>query len=175
MGEDSGRIKVQAGGQDSKDYELSGNVAISDGWAMRVFAFNRDDKGFLTNPNSGGQNQPVDVGAYEEEGYRISVAGSLSDTLSLYASHRSNEYSGPVNFWAREMGSPGAFDYKHELDTGRNPTHDRETNGTTLELNLEMDGFDITSISSYTDTESTRITDVDLTPFWFFNTYISKL
>ena len=52
-----------------------------------------------------------------EEGYRISVAGSLSDTLSLYASHRSNEYSGPVNNWAREMGTPGAFDYKHVLDT----------------------------------------------------------
>ena len=60
---------------------------------MRVFAFNRDDKGFLVNPNSGGQNQDVDVGAYDEEGYRISVSGSLSDTLSLYASHRSNEYS----------------------------------------------------------------------------------
>ncbi len=171
LGENSGRIKVQAGGQNSKDYEFSANMAISDGWAMRVFAFNRDDDGFLTNPNSGGQNQPVDVGAYDEDGYRISIAGSLSDRLSLYASHRSNEYSGPVNFWAREMGSPGSFDYKHELDTGLNPTHNRETNGTTIELNLEMDGYDITSISSFTDTESTRITDVDLTPFWFFNTY----
>ena len=171
LGEDSGRIKVQRGGQDSQDFEVSGNIAIADNWAMRVFAFNRDDKGFLVNPNSGGQNQDVDVGAYDEEGYRISVSGSLSDTLSLYASHRSNEYSGPVNNWARELGSPGAFNYVHELDTGRNPTHDRETNGTILELNLEMDGFDITSISSYTDTESTRITDVDLTPFWFFNTY----
>ena len=171
LGEDSGRIKVQRGGQDSQDFELSGNVAISDNWAMRVFAFNRDDKGFLVNPNSEGQNQPVDVGAYDEEGYRIAVAGTLSDRLSLYASHRSNEYSGPVNNWAREMGSPGAFNYNHVLDTGRNPTHDRETNGTTLELTLEMDGYDITSISSYTDTESTRVTDVDLTPFWFFNTY----
>ena len=85
---------------------MSGNVAISDNWAMRVFAFNRDDKGFLVNPNSEGQNQPVDVGAYDEEGYRIAVAGTLSDRLSLYASHRSNEYSGPVNNWAREMGSP---------------------------------------------------------------------
>ena len=171
VGEDSGRIKVQRGGQDSQDWEGSANISMSDNWAMRVFAFNRDDKGFLVNPNSEGQNQPVDVGAYEEEGYRISIAGSLSDRLSLYASHRSNEYSGPVNNWAREMGSPGAFNYNHVLDTGRNPTHDRETDGTTLELTLEMDGYDITSISSYTDTESTRVTDVDLTPFWFFNTY----
>ena len=48
------------------------------------------------------------------------------------------------------MGSPGSFDYKHELDAGLNPTHNRETNGTTIELNLEMDGYDITSISSFT-------------------------
>ena len=171
FGEDSGKIKVQRGGQDSQDWEGSANISISDNWAIRAFAFNRDDKGFLVNPNSGGQNQPIDVGAYQEEGYRVSIAGSLSDRLSLYASHRSNEYSGPVNNWAREMGSPGAFNYNHVLDTGRNPTHDRETDGTTLELTLEMDGYDITSISSYTDTESTRVTDVDLTPFWFFNTY----
>jgi outer membrane receptor protein involved in Fe transport len=169
--ENSGRIKVQRGGQDSSDWEGSGNIAISDQWAARIFAFKRKDQGFLVNPNSAGQNQPRDVGAYEEDGYRLSVAGLLSDRLSVYASHRSNEYGGPVNNWARELGKPGRFNYDHVLDTGLNPTHNRKTDGTTLELTLETDGIDITYIGSYTDTESTRITDVDLTPFWFFNTY----
>ena len=37
-------------------------------------------------------------------------------------------------------------------------------------MNWSLDGFDVTSITSKTDTESTRITDVDLTQFWYFNT-----
>lgn len=169
--ENFGRVRIQRGGQDSSDWEGSGNIALSEGWAVRVFAFNRDDKGFLVNPNSAGQDQPRDVGAYEEEGYRLSVAGMFSDRLSVYASHRSNEYSGPVNNWARELGTPGDFNYDHVLDAGLNPTHNRKTDGTTLELTLENDGFDATYIGSYTETESTRITDVDLTPLWYFNTY----
>ena len=44
-----------------------------------------------------------------------------------------------------------------------NPSHKRETFGAHLELVLERDGYDVTSVSSYTDAESTRITDVDLT------------
>ena len=40
-----------------------------------------------------------------------------------------------------------------------------------MELVLERDGYDVTSVTSYTDAESTRITDVDLTQFWFMNTY----
>ena len=170
--ENSGRVKVLTGDQGVIDYEGSVNIANSENdWAMRAFVFSRDDDGFLTNPNSGGQNQPTDVGAYDEMGYRLSVAGSLTDNLSLYASYRYNEYNGPVNNWAREMGTPGNFNYNHVLDTGRNPTHNRETTGAHLELTWAMDGFDITSITSSTETESTRVTDVDLTPFWFFNTY----
>ena len=171
LDENFGRIKFQKGGQNSSDWEGSGNIAISERWAVRVFAFDRNDKGFLVNPNSAGQDQPKDVGAYEEDGYRLSVAGLLSDRLSVYASHRSNEYSGPVNNWARELGKPGDFNYERVLDTGLNSTHDRKTDGTTLELTLENNSFDATYVGSYTDTESTRITDVDLTPFWFMNNY----
>ena len=167
----SGRIKYQLGDQSVEDIEVSANVPLQGDWAMRFFAFSRDDDGFLNNPNSDGiDNQPVDVGAYTQDGVRVSVAGSLSDNLSLYASVRQNEYKGPVNAWARELGQPGAFFYPKTLDTGLNSTRDAETTAATLELNWSLDGFDITSITSKTDTESTRITDVDLTQFWYFNT-----
>ena len=65
--------------------------------------------------------------------------------------------------------------YPKTLDAGLNSSHDRETTGAKLELVWEMEGFDLTSITSYTDTESTRITDVDLTPFWFFKCQIIML
>lgn len=171
LGDNSGRVKLQTGNQGIQDVEASYNTDLNDTWAMRVFAYSREDDGFLTNPNSDNiDNQPADAGAYEESGIRVSVAGQLADNLSVYASVRQNEYDGPVNAWARELGTPGNFTYPKILDTGRNSSRDAETTGMHLELNWEMDGFDLTSITSYTDTESTRVTDVDLTQFWYFNT-----
>ncbi len=170
--ETSGRVKVLGGDQGVIDLEASLNMPVGDGWAMRVFAFSREDDGFMTNPNSDNiDNQDPDVGAYDESGGRISLAGPLSDNLSMYASFRFNEYDGPVNNWARELGTPPNMTYPKTLDAGLNSSHDRETTGAKIELVWEMEGFDLTSITSYTDTESTRITDVDLTQFWFMNTY----
>ena len=175
-----GRVKVLGGQQGVIDVEGSVNIPLGDnGWAMRAFGFTREDDGFMTNPNSPAPDpsqgpftaQPEDVGAYDESGGRISLSGPLSDNLSLYASVRFNEYDGPVNNWARELGgTPDNFQYTTVLDTNRNPTHEREVFGAHVELTWELDGFDVKSITSYTDAESTRLTDVDLTQFWFINT-----
>ncbi len=179
----SGRVKVLAGEQSVVDTEAAINVPLGDGWAMRAFGFYREDDGFMTNPNSPSpanfdgatnfgilSNQPKDVTAYDEMGGRISIAGDVSDTFSVYASFRYNEYDGPVNQWARETGTPPNYDYPMILDTNRNSTHERETWGGHLELKWELENFDVTSITSHTDTESTRITDVDLTQVRFFHT-----
>ena len=175
-----GRVKVLGGQQGVIDLEGSVNIPLGDnGWAMRAFGFTREDDGFMTNPNSPAPDpsqgpfttQPEDVGAYDESGGRISLSGPLSDNLSLYASVRFNEYDGPVNNWARELGgTPDNFQYPTVLDTNRNPTHEREVFGAHVELTWELEGFDVKSITSYTDAESTRLTDVDLTQFWFINT-----
>ena len=90
------------------------------------------------------------------------LAGSLSDTASLYFTARHNEYDGPVNMWTRELSLP--LTHPNVLDTGINPYHQRETDGYSLELTFEQDGYDITSLTSYTDTYSERFTDVDLMP-----------
>ena len=176
----SGRVKVLGGEQGVIDVEGSINIPLGeDGWALRAFAFSREDDGFMSNPNSPNPDpsqgpiepQSRDVGAYDESGVRLSLAGPLADNLSLYASVRYNEYDGPVNNWARELGgTPSNFTYPTVLDTNRNPTHEREAFGVHLEFTWELDSFDVTSITSYTDAESTRRTDVDLTQFWFLNT-----
>ena len=173
----SGRLKGIAGGQSLIDVEGDINIPLSDRWALRAFAFTREDDGFMRNPGSPSPvfgvdyNQPEDVTASEESGGRIVLAGEISDTFSLNASMRYNEYDGAVNNWAREMGTPQSMEYPYTLDTSQNPRHERETFGARLELNLDLGNVEFKSITSYTDTESERLTDVDLTQLWFFNTF----
>ena len=64
--------------------------------------------------------------------------------------------------WTRELSLP--LTHPNVLDTGINPYNQRETDGYSLELTFEQDGYDITSLTSYTDTYSERFTDVDLMP-----------
>ena len=172
-----GRLKVMAGEQGIWDIEGDINIPLSDKWALRAFAFTREDDGFMTNPGSLSpvfgvdSNQPEDVGAYEQSGGRLVLHGDITDRVSITASARYNEYDGPVNNWAREMGTPDNMQYPFTLDTNLNPTHERETFGARFEINVEFDNFDFKSITSYTDTESDRLTDIDLTQLWFINTF----
>lgn len=172
----SGRIKVLAGGQDIWDGEIALNIPLGGDWAIRAFGFGRKDDGFLTNPNSPSPvfgvtyDQDPDVGAIDDYGFRLSLAGILSDRLTLFASARYSDFSDPANFWARELGTSLDFEYPRTLDASRNPTLDRDTFGAKIELELDLDAVTITSISGYTTTDSTRVTDVDLTQLWFFNT-----
>ena len=172
-----GRLKVMAGEQGIWDMEGDINIPLSDKWALRAFAFTREDDGFMNNPGSLSpvfgvdSNQPEDVGAYEQSGGRLVLHGDITDRVSITASARYNEYDGPVNNWAREMGTPDNMQYPFTLDTNLNPTHERETFGARFEINVEFDNFDFKSITSYTDTESDRLTDIDLTQLWFINTF----
>ena len=172
----SGRAKFLAGEQNVADGELSVNLPVGNTWAMRAFGFARSDDGFMTNPNSPSpvfdiqSNQPRDVGAYDEFGGRLSLSGQLSERLSLYASLRYNEYDGPANNWSRELDANN-FRYAYTLDANVNPTHKRDTLGVHVEFVYSLDNVDFTAITSYTDTQSTRLTDVDLTQLWFFQTH----
>ena len=64
-----GRIKVLGGEQGIWDIEGDINIPLSDKWALRAFAFTREDDGFMRNPGSLSPvfgvdyNQPEDVTA----------------------------------------------------------------------------------------------------------------
>ena len=163
--ETTGHIKLMAGEQSSTDVEGSINLPIGNEWAVRLFAFTREDDGFMYNPTTDDDS----VAGYEESGGRISIAGPLSDNLSLYASLRSNQYDGPNNNWALERGTAPNFDYPYINDIETPSNNDKETYGASVELVWELDGFDVTSITSYTDTEAKRLTDVDLQPELWLN------
>jgi iron complex outermembrane receptor protein len=161
-----GRLKGQVGEQNLIDVEGSLNVPLGENdWALRLFAFSLDDDGYLDNPDPPrlngvrGEND-ADVGKIEEYGARIMVAGPVTDRLSAFASLRYTDLDGPNNVWIRELDD--SLDHPDVVPASVNPRHDRETTSGMLELTLAMDDWDVVSVTSYTDTDSHRTTDLDI-------------
>ena len=181
-----GRVKFLSGEQGITDGEVSLNVPIDDNWAMRVFAYSRTDDGFMTNPNSPSpvfglvSNNPKNITEYEENAIRLSLSGDLTDNFSIYATARYSDYDGPANNWSRELINgtanantgqvPDGMKYSKVLDANNLPIHKRDTVGASLEMTWEFDNFDLMSITSYSDTDSQRLTDVDGTQLWVIYT-----
>ena len=162
-----GRVKVLGGQQGMIDVEGSVNAPLGDsGWAMRLFGFGSSHDGFLKQRNAVRLNghrtsNKKNTGETEAYGVRAMIGGPLAERLSMLVTARWNEYDGPNNTWNRELGV-GPFQYPRTINTGPvNPRHERRTYAGMIELTWELDGFDVVSVSSFTDTHSTRYTDID--------------
>lgn len=161
-----GRVKGRFGDQSLLDVEAAANMPLGDsGWAMRGFGFFYQDDGFLTNenpPRLNGQrgNNPEDIGAVEEYGGRVTVAGPLGDNLSAYAAVRWNEMDGFSNVWMRELTDD--FQYVRIVNNSTNSTHKRDTLAATVELEWDLDQLSLISLTSYTTTDSDRYSDIDI-------------
>ena len=172
--ETSGKIKVLGGEQGTIDGEVHVNLPLGDaGWAMRGFVFGASDDGYLKNsnpPRSNGMRRDgsSDVGEADEAGARVSIAGPLSDRLSLYASFRYNEYEGPNNTWVRELDGNN-LRHPNVVNNSIPGRHDRDTKAGLIELTLELDGMDVMWLSSYTDTFSSRTSDIDINEEYLFD------
>ena len=167
-GEAFGRVKVLGGEQGMIDVEASLNAPLGDtGWAMRLFGFSASHDGFLKNENPVRHNgqrsaNKKNTGETETHGARVMFAGPLAENLSLFASMRWNEYDGPNNTWSRELVTDN-FQYPRVVNTApNNPRHTRRTYAGMVELLWELEGFDVVSVTSYTDTDSDRDTDLDI-------------
>ena len=161
----SGRVKAQGGEDNYYDGEIQLNVPLGNDWALRLFGFAMTDDSYFHNPNSprlngGVTNNDPDVGKTEKYGVRAALAGNITDQLSVYATIRYNEFDGPNNIWIRELSEN--LTHHNIVDTNYNPRHERETVGVSLELTYDFGGFAVTSLTSYTDTESDRQTDLDI-------------
>ncbi|GEM_PF-340917 len=162
----SGRVKVRGGEDNYFDGEISLNIPLGESWAARVFGFGYTDDSYLRNPNSVRQNGGVnnndeDVGETEQYGVRVALAGNITERFSVFATMRYNELDGPNNTWNVEPS--GDLQHTNIVDTSFNPRHERDTIAGSLEMAYEFDNFTVTSISSYTETDSDRETDLDVT------------
>ncbi len=161
----SARVKAWAGTDGYYDGEVQLNIPLGTNWAARLFGFAETDDSFLTNLNSprlngGVNNNDPDVGQSEEYGIRATLAGDITDRFSVYAAVRYNDLDGPNNIWNVELD--GNLTHTSVVDTSFSPRHKRETLAASLELAYEFENFTLTSISSYTDTDSDRQTDLDI-------------
>ena len=161
----SGRVKAQGGEDNYYDGEIQLNVPLGNDWALALFGFAMTDDSFLHNPNTPRVNGGVpdvdpDVGKTEKYGVRAALAGNISEQLSLYATLRYNEYEGPNNIWNRERN--GNFTHSNIIDTSYNARHERETISGSIELTYDFGNFDAIYLTSYTDTDSYRETDLDI-------------
>lgn len=169
----AGYIQLRAGEDNYLDGEAEVNIPLNESWAMRLFGFTYTDDSYLVNPDSALLSGDVitsdaDIGKVDESGGRISLAGSITDRLSMFASVRYNKLDAPNNVWVQELD--GNLEHSNVVDTSFNPRHNRETTAASLELVYELDSFEIVSITSYTSTDSDRQTDLDI-----INEYILDL
>ncbi len=171
----SGRVRFSAGEDNYYDSELELNVPLGESWAARLFYFGESDDSYLRNPNSerlsgaARNNNDSDPGEIHRYGARLAIAGDLTDRLSFYGSVRYNEEDGPNDVWNLELN--GNLRHSNIIDTSRNNEHYRETWGWQVELNYDFDAFMLTSITSNTDTDSDRQTDLDITQEFVFDLY----
>ncbi|MEL6686152.1 MAG: TonB-dependent receptor plug domain-containing protein [Pseudomonadota bacterium] len=161
------RSRLRVGEDNYFDLEAETNIPLSDSWALRLFGFSVSDDSFLRNPNSTRTNglagtNDEDVRAYDEFGIRAALGGNITENFTALASVRYNELDAPNNVWNRELN--GDFEFPREVDTSFNPRHERETTAATLNLTYDFPNVTLTSVSSYTETESLRQTDLDLHP-----------
>jgi iron complex outermembrane recepter protein len=160
-----GNATLTAGEQGLVDVEASLNAPLGgNGWALRLFGMASSNDGYLYNPNSVRANglsndNPRDIGAVDQESVRVALAGSLTEKLSLLASVRWNALEGPNDPWSVELDD--SFEFPAGIDLSTNPRQDRETIAATLELRYEADAFEVTSVTSHTDTDSDRESDLD--------------
>ena len=168
-----GRVKGRFGEQSLVDMEAAANIPLSDsGWAMRAFGFFYQDDGFLVNENPPRLNglrgnNDKDVGAVEEYGARVTLSGPLGDRLSAYAALRWNEMDGFSNVWMRELTDD--FQYDRAVNNSTNSTHKRDTLAGTVELEWDLDSVSLLSLTSYTTTNSTRYSDIDIREEFIFD------
>ena len=163
----AGHARARFGEDSYYDIEAGVNVPLNESWAMRVFGFYYTDDSYLENQNPTRLNgfatsNGEDIAEREEYGIRVTVAGEITERLSVYAAARLNDLDGPNNVWNVE--SDGNLTFPDTVNFSFNPRHDRETVAGSLELTYGFDGFDLISITSYTDTESERQTDLDTSP-----------
>ena len=159
-----GHARARVGEDSYYDVEAGVNVPLANSWAMRAFGFYYTDDSYLENTNPTRLNGVTgsideDIGEREEYGIRLTLAGDITDEFSVYATARYNELDGPNNVWSVEPD--GNLSHPDNVDFSFNPTHERDTIAGSLQLTYEFGSFDLISITSYTDTDSDRETDLD--------------
>ena len=166
LGELQGNVSLRAGSFDYFDAQAELNVPLGENWAVKLFGYAETDDGFLVNPRTPRQNgrraeTGADIGRREQYGARAALYGDLGGA-EIYITARYNELDAPNDPWIRE--TDGDFNYSREVDLSYSPRNTRKTVGLTGHVDIPIGDVTLQSVTSWSDTQSRRQTDLDIQP-----------
>ncbi len=191
LGELEGSVEVTLGEQDMRNGKGTINIPVGEKLAFRLFGYHNEDDGYVkaVNPirlngrsniedsyiwpipladssvvphgaEPAGERWRKNPNEREEEGVRLSAFSELSETLTVYATVRYNELDGGNNNWRVEDPNDLQYSRDRELTfAGRNV---RDTLGASIQIDKDFDNFSVTYLTSLTDAEGLRTTDLDV-------------
>jgi iron complex outermembrane receptor protein len=191
LNEFNGSAEVAVGDQNMRNAKGHVNLPLGDKTALRIYGYHNEDDGYVEATDAirvNGRSNITDsyiwpipladssvvpdggvaVGEKwrhypnekKEEGVRTSLYSEIDDTLSIYATLRYNELDAGNNNWRAE--NPNDLRYSRERDltfAGRNV---RDTLGGSFQIDKDFSNFSVTYLTSFTDAESLRTTDLDV-------------
>lgn len=192
LGVYSGNAKIKVGEQNMVNVSGTVNLPVGSIGAVRLFGFHNEDDGFVFDDDPtrlNGRSNLDDSGIWplplvgpgtqfvpdsgnsaeawmrypnqkEEWGLRGSALFEFTPDFNLYITTRYNELDGGNNNWRAD--DPRNLTYSPERDltfAGRNV---RETFGASAEFTYTMPWVETSYLASYTDADSLRTTDLDV-------------
>lgn len=165
------RVEGTMGTLNTREVEGWVNVPLNDNWAARAFAYTASTDGFLRNPGGPRRNGAFsqadeDIGRSEQTGARLAIAGDITDRLSMLAVVRYTDIRGPRNTGPVEPfeNADGDFDFPDVANLSISPQHQIETYTGSVEFEYDLPFAVVNSLTSYTDSETFGVSDVDLSP-----------
>nr|WP_279537155.1 TonB-dependent receptor [Aestuariicella hydrocarbonica] len=164
-------LGVNVGNYNSREYQLRGNLPLTDTTAMSVSLNQTERDGYIKNLYNGDK-----VNGRDSTSGRVMLRSDLADnlTLSLAGDYMSQDrwgFNGEPLTSIFASGYPTAGNDKYEMNQNRTVPEDKEIWGTSATVDYDMDnGFSFKSITSYRYTEMIYGTDVDFTELDLVNT-----
>jgi iron complex outermembrane receptor protein len=174
--ETDGYATLGIGSFERQELKLASNVAMSDGWGLRLAGRFLKDDGFTDDLEVGGAEEVDDqdmralrATLTHDNGGRASVS-VIADYTEFTSGNRSSKPLDGLSFAVVNGALPQAFgDTRNDLPT----YHDWDTKGLTATIDFELsDRVSLTSVTGYRDYESafffnTDGTEVEVTRSYF--------
>lgn len=151
-----GRATAELGGQSIFNANGSVNMPLSDKLAARISAYVDTNDGFMRNEVTGINNDKS-----EEYGIRAALRFTPSEVTDINFNIRYSYMDNGSNDYYRSVTTR---DYKNRQDLSFDVFTHRRVLGGILNIQHELDGISLTSLTSYTERKNRIFQDVDYDP-----------
>lgn len=164
-------VGINVGNYNNREYQMRGNLPLSDTTAMSLSLNKTERDGYIENLFNGDE-----VNERDATSGRVHLRSDMTDKLSVniaadYMTQDRNGFNGEPLTTIFAGGYPTAGNDKYEMYQNRTVPEDKEIWGTSATIDYDLDsGFSFKSITAYRYTDMIYGTDVDFTEFDLINT-----